>query len=424
MRIALTLLVLVLTGVSAAAQSVADSVVGRLVASQGFTDAASFLEQDHPRLVRELVTLTEIPAPPFKEQRRAAVFLQMLRDHGLTDVELDAEGNAMGVRKGAGSGPMLAVAAHLDTVFPEGTDVRVRREGTKLMAPGVSDDTQGLALMLSLIRSMTASGLQVPSDVLFVGTVGEESDGDLRGVKYLFSKGRYKDRITQFISLDFYASTEWPIVNGALGVKRYRVTFRGPGGHSYNAFGLVNPAMAMANAMTRLGRVTVPDRPKTTFNVGVVGGGTSVNSIPAESFMDVDLRSESSAELARVDGVLKELIREAVDEENQTRSTLRGRVEADVRLTGDRPSGVVPLTDALVQVAAAAATRFGFTPTYGFQSTDANIPISMGVSAITIASNIGGDVHALGEWTDVELQTSMRVARTALTTILAAAGVR
>src|SRR5690606_36883340 len=232
-----------------------------------------------------------IPAPPFKERARAEAYLGMLRDAGLRDVEMDPEGNVMGVRPGTGRGGMLAVLAHLDTVFPEGTDVRVRREGDRLFAPGVGDDTRGLAMLLTIIRAMDAATIRTRDDILFVGNVGEEGEGDLRGVKYLLQQGRYRGRITPLITVD--GSDQAQIVTGALGSRRYRVRFTGPGGHSYGAFGLVSPAFAMGNAMTRLAATPVPAYPRTTFNVGVVGGGTSVNSIPTEVFMTVDLRSES-----------------------------------------------------------------------------------------------------------------------------------
>ncbi len=421
------LLALLLSAAPAHAQSAA-ATVERLTTSPAFATAATFLDRDHDRFVRDLITLTEIPAPPFKERARADAFLRMLREAGLTDVEMDAEGNVFGVRKGTAGvadGPMLAVAAHLDTVFPEGTNVTVRREGTKLMAPGVGDDSRGLALILAVVRAMEAGGLQTRGDILFVGNVGEEGAGDLRGIKHLFREGRYRNRIRQFVSLDIDATaTAWPIVQGALGVKRYRVTFKGPGGHSFSAFGLVNPAVAMGNAIARLGRLSVPSAPRTTFNVGIVGGGTSVNAIPTEVFMDVDLRSESPAELTRLDGAFKAIVRESVDEENRARATTTGRIDAVLTVTGDRPSGEIARTAELVQLTAAAATRFGFTPAYEFASTDANIPISLGIPAIATVQGIGGNAHAPDEWTDVDPGTSGRIARTVLATIVAAADVR
>ena len=408
--------------VSPAAAQTADALVSGIISSANFKSATTFFEGDHDRFVRELITLTEIPAPPFKEKARAAAYLEMLRGLGLSDVEMDAEGNVMGIRRGTGNAAdrsVLAVLAHLDTVFPEGTDVKVKRDGTKLMAPGVGDDTRGLALILSIVRAMDAARFQTPKDILFVGNVGEEGEGDLRGVKYLLQRGKYKDRIKSFISID--GGDQGPIVNGALGSKRYRVTFKGPGGHSYNAFGLVSPAFAMGTAIAKFSRVMVPSKPKTTFNVGVVGGGTSVNSIPAEMFMDVDMRSESPGELNKLVTTFQAIIREAVDEENRTRSTAQGKVGADVTLIGDRPSGETAISSLLVQSTTAAVKAFGLTPIYGIGSTDSNIPISLGIPAVTIGRGNSARSHAFDEWVDIEKQSSVRAAQVALTIILAAA---
>ena len=229
--------------------------VQRIRASAQFAQASTFIDADYDRFVKELIALNEIPAPPFKEQARAKAYVEMLREAGLSDVEMDAEGNVMGVRKGtAAGGPMLAVLAHLDTVFPEGTDVKVKRQGTRLAAPGIGDNTRGLALMLSVIRAMQAAKFQTTSDVLFVGNVGEEGEGDLRGVKFLLRKGKYKDRIKQFIAID--GGEQGNITRGGVGSQRYRVTFKGPGGHSYGAFGLVNPAYAMGSAIAKFSRIT------------------------------------------------------------------------------------------------------------------------------------------------------------------------
>jgi acetylornithine deacetylase/succinyl-diaminopimelate desuccinylase-like protein len=394
--------------------------VGTILASPGYREASRFLESDHDRFVKELTTLTEIPAPPFKEDRRGAAYLEMLREAGLTDVERDPEGNVMGVRKGTGTGPMLAVLAHLDTVFPEGTDVRVRREGNRLMAPGSGDDTGALALMLTVIRAMNAARVQTPGDILFVGNVGEEGEGDLRGAKYLLQKGRYKDRIKNFISID--GGSQETITTGGLGSRRYRVTFAGPGGHSYGAFGLVSPAFALGNAMAKFSRLRVPGEPRTTFNVGVVGGGTSVNSIPVDMYMLVDMRSESPEELKKVDQAFLALVQEAVDEENRARSTREGKIVADVKLIGDRPSGSTPTSAYLVQAAAAVSRAFGFTPRFETSSTDSNVPISMGIPAITIGRGAGGRSHSLDEWIDVTREKNVQAGQVVLATILAAAG--
>ncbi len=422
MKFLLLVIAFVFVVASPAAAQTADALVSGIISSAKFKDATTFFDGDHDRFVRELITLTEIPAPPFKERARATAYLELLRGLGLSDVEMDAEGNVMGIRRGTGNAadkPVLAVLAHLDTVFPEGTDVKVKRDGTKLMAPGVGDDTRGLALLLSIIRAMDAARFQTPKDILFVGNVGEEGEGDLRGVKYLLQRGKYKDRIKSFISID--GGDQGPVVNGALGSKRYRVTFKGPGGHSYNAFGLVSPAFAMGTAIAKFSRVMVPAKPRTTFNVGVVGGGTSVNSIPTEMFMDVDMRSESPGELNKLVTTFQAIIREAVEEENRTRSTAQGKVGADVKLIGDRPSGETAISSSLVQSTTAAVKAFGLTPTYGIGSTDSNIPISLGIPAVTIGRGSSARSHALDESVDIEKQSSVRAAQVGLTVILAAA---
>ena len=274
--------------------------VKKIMDNASYKEAVKFIDSDYDRVIAEGIKLTEIPAPPFKEEKRAAVYAQMFKDVGLTDVEIDQEGNVLGIRKGtAGDGKFVVISAHLDTVFPEGTDVTVKREGTKLYAPGIGDDTLSLAINLGYIRAMNAANVKTKEDILFVGTVGEEGLGDLRGVRYLFSKGKYKDKVKSFFTVEGGAVTS--ISNGGIGSKRYRVTYTGPGGHSYGAFGLVNPAYAIGEAISLFSRSYVPAKPKTTFNVGVVTGGTSVNSIPFEVSMEVDMRSESDAELKRIE---------------------------------------------------------------------------------------------------------------------------
>jgi acetylornithine deacetylase/succinyl-diaminopimelate desuccinylase-like protein len=345
----------------------------------------------------------------------------MLQQNGLSDVERDEEGNVMGVRRGSGGGPMLAVLAHLDTVFPEGTDVKVRREGTRLMAPGIGDDTRGLALMLSVIRALNAAKLETRSDILFVGNVGEEGEGDLRGVKHLLRKGKYKDRIELFLAID--GGEQDTITRGGVGSKRYRVTFKGPGGHSYGAFGLVNPAYAMAAAIARFSDVQVPSSPKTTFNVGVVSGGTSVNSIPAEVSMDVDIRSESCAELAKVDATFVSIVKGAVADENRARSTREGRIEADPRVIGERPCGETPMDAPILKTTAAVVQAFGLRPSFTISSTDSNIPMSMGIPALTIGrGGPGARSHSPDEWTDVAPGGVAQSVEVVLAIVLAVAG--
>ncbi len=394
--------------------------VARIQADESYQRALEFIDEDYPVFVDELIALTEIPAPPFMEAERAAAYLEKLQGLGLDSVEIDGVGNVMGVRPG-GDGPLLVVAAHLDTVFPEGTDVRVRREGTRLSAPGIGDDTAGLTVLLAVIRAMNAAGVRTAGDILFVGDVGEEGPGDLRGMKHLFLEGPYSARIAGFISVE--GGRQVDITNAALGSKRYRVTFSGPGGHSYNAFGLVSPAYAMGNAIRTLSELEVPDDPKTTFNVGVIGGGTSVNSIPFESWMEVDIRSEERRRLEEVAQIFIDLVQEAVAEENRRRSTGQGSIEVDIEMIGDRPSGEIPLNTTLVENTAAAFRAFGIEPTYSRSSTDANIPISLGIPAVTIdRGGMGGRSHSLDEWVDVEKPGTVRGIQVVLTTILAVTG--
>lgn len=406
----------------AAALSPEDTRAQQLVVSVPFKAAVSAFERDFERFVEELIFLTQIPAPPFKEQVRAEAYAKLLRGVGLEDVQTDAEGNVMGIWRGRTREPLLAVAAHLDTVFPEETDVTVKRSGTRLIAPGVGDDTRGLAFILAAIRAMREARVETASDILFIGNVGEEGAGDLRGVRYLFGKGPWKDRIKRFISVD--GSSNDLITNGGLGSKRYRVTFKGPGGHSWGAFGQVSPAFAMANAVTKLGKVVVPKQPKVSYNVGVVTGGTSVNSIPFEVAMEVDMRSVSPDELKKIDAEFLRIVAEAVTEENAARLTTFGKITAEVKVIGERPSGITsPDTVELRQVLATMKS-FDKVPVWNTSSTDANIPISLGIPAFAIASqsaNRTGRSHSLDEWTDIEKTTAVKDFSLALALILSVA---
>lgn len=425
--IAFSLLVIALTAVAAfAARQTASpqALVASILGSAGFHAAVAYLDRTHDQLVDETIRLTEIPAPPFKETARATAFLELLRQAGLTAVEADPEGNVMGLRRGTApaGGSLVAIAAHLDTVFPEGTDVKVKREGTRLAAPGISDNSRALAVMLAIIRAMNDAKVQTASDILFIGNVGEEGPGDLRGVRYLLQQGRYKDRIKNFISVDGAGGGD-DITTGGVGSKRYRVTFKGPGGHSYGAFGLVSPAFAMSNAAAKFGQVRVPFSPRTTYSIGVVGGGTSVNSIPFETWMDIDLRSESPVELEKLDETVHALMKQAVIEENLARSTAQGAITLDMKLIGDRPSGQTPRSAALVQIATAVVTAAGMTPRHSYSSTDSNMPMSLGIPAITLDSGgRGGRAHALDEWIDVEKAPSLAGIRNVLAILMAAAG--
>jgi acetylornithine deacetylase/succinyl-diaminopimelate desuccinylase-like protein len=385
--------------------------------------AFQYLDRDFDRFVSELVTLTEIPAPSFKETARAAAMSAKFSLLGLKDVHIDQEGNVLGMRSGTGGGPLLALAAHLDTVFPEGTDVHVRKEGTKYSAPGIGDDTHGLASLLAIIRALDSAHIVTRSDILFVADVGEEGLGNSRGIHYLLEKGEYREKVKNFISID--GSDDNSITNGGVASKRYRVTFKGPGGHSYGAFGLVSPAFAMGDAMTRLSHSEVPHSPKTTFNVGVVGGGTSVNSIPGSVWMEVDMRSESPAELDNLEKKFLADVAAAVETENKTRSTRNGAIAAETQLVGDRKGGKTPEDTPLVRAAMEVTRGLGGTPDLRYSSTDSNVPIGMGIPAITIgAGRAGQRAHSPDEFAIMEKSATVPGQQRALAIVLAVAGVK
>ena len=391
--------------------------IAAIRAHPAFEAACAVMRAEHERTVADIITLTEIPAPPFQEERRSAAYLAMLHAHGLEEVRQDEVGNAMGLRRGYGNGDILVVAAHLDTVFPAGTDVRVRREGTKLFAPGVGDDTRSLAVNLAFLRAMDAAGIRTRHDILFVGDVGEEGLGDLRGVRHLFAHHPERARIRAFLTVD--SPDVERIVTGGIGSRRYRVTFHGPGGHSFAAFGLVNPMYAMAEAVRSIAAIAVPREPVTTHCVSVVSGGTSINAIPERVTIEVDLRSASAAELARLDRACLAAIEGAVAGENMARE---GHIRAEITQVGDRPAGHTPNGAPIARLAAATVAAEGFQHAFEWSSTDANIPMSLGIPALRIGSGgSGGRAHSLDEWIDVETEHSLRGMRASLATILALA---
>ena len=399
-----------------------DARAQAIAARAPFKAAVGAFERDFERFVEDIVTLTEIPAPPFGETARGEAYARMLRDAGLAEVQTDAEGNVMALWRGRGGAPLLAVAAHLDTVFPADTDVTVKRVGTTLRAPGVGDDGRGLAFLLAAARAMRAAGIETAGDILFIGNVGEEGPGDLRGARYIFTQGPWRERIKRFITVDGRSNDL--ITNSALGSVRYRAIFRGPGGHSWGAFGQVSPAFAMGNAIAQLGQLVVPRQPRVSYNVGVLAGGTSVNSIPHEVAMDVDMRSTSPEELQKVDEQFQKIVRDAVAAENAARSTVFGVVTAELKLIGKRPSGVIAPDSPLLRQVTATMKVFDKVPVWETSSTDANIPISMGIPAIAMASQSGdrtGRSHSLDEWTDVEKTGAVKDFALALAILLSVA---
>jgi tripeptide aminopeptidase len=351
------------------------------------------VKRNEPAMIELQVKVCEIPAPPFHEEERGKELKRLFEQSGLKDVRIDRAGNVIGVRPGKAARPNLVFAAHLDTVFPEGTNVKMTREGSLLKGPGIGDDCRGLAVMLGVIRALNEAHVETPGTITFVADVGEEGLGDLRGMKQLFYE-TLKSQIDKFVSVD---GTGFGITNIGVGSNRYKVTFKGPGGHSYGAFGMANPIQAMGRAIAKIDAFEVPATPKTTFNVGRVGGGTSVNAIPFEAWMEVDMRSSDAAALKALDDKFQAAMKQAVEEENK-RWNHRGAVTVSAELVGVRPAGQTPKDSAIVQTALAVSRVLQIPERLGEGSTDSNVPMNMGIPAITISGGgVGSGAHSLGE---------------------------
>ena len=350
-----------------------------------------------PQSQSDLIELNEIPAPPFQEEARAQRFKEMLLSSGLTDVSIDEVGNVIGRRPGKAGKRTVVLSAHLDTVFPAGTDVTVRFEGERMLAPGIGDNTRGLVTVLAVLRAMEYAALQTQADVWIVGNVGEEGLGDLRGVKHLFRPGAYP--IDSLIAIDGGRSSR--IVFGGVGSHRYRVTFIGPGGHSWGAFGMANPHHALGRAIAIFdenGPRVAASGEKTSYNVGRIGGGTSVNSIPFESWAEIDMRSGDQVKLDEIDAVLQASVQQALREENAGRS-IGPALTVDVKRVGTRPAAAGNANTPLVQKSMAATRAFNIEPELRISSTDANLPISKGIPAVTMSrGGRGGKAHSPEEW--------------------------
>jgi acetylornithine deacetylase/succinyl-diaminopimelate desuccinylase-like protein len=352
------------------------------------------LQADDAATLAEQREIAEIPSPPFKEAKRAEDFQRRLKALGLPDVTIDREGNVVALRRGTRSGraPTLVLSAHLDTVFPEGTDVRVKERDGKLYGPGLADDARGLAALLSIARTLQALRVETVGDLLLVGTVGEEGAGDLRGVKALV---RDHPGMDGFISIDGVSPDT--ITSRATASRRWRIIFKGPGGHSFVDFGRPSAIHAMGRAIAAIDELRPPPMPRTTFTVGVVTGGTSVNAIAAEASMDVDIRSDGAAELTALETKIMDAVKASAAAESAR--WLKGIVTAEAKLTGERPGGDTGDAAAITQVALAASRIGGPIPKLVNSSTDSNVPIAAGIPAITLrGGGDGGNFHSLDEW--------------------------
>ena len=343
------------------------------------------------------VRITEIPAPPFQEAQRAAAVKELLAEAGLT-AQIDKAGNVIGELRGVNEKEIVVVAAHLDTVFPPGTNVKVHRDGSRMTAPGISDNGSGVAALLALARAVQFAHLKPQRTILFVGDVGEEGEGNLRGMRAIVDN--YRAKLKAAVVLD--GSGTEHVTTKALASRRLEALITGPGGHSWSDFGMPNPINALVRGSVRFINTKVPANPRTTFNIGQIEGGTSVNSIPHEARLKVDIRSESEDELTRLESALRECVIAGVrDEMESARARSKGKLEWKVELLGSRPGGELAPDSPLLAALRAADEFVGNQSRMERSSTDANIPLSMGIEAISIgAGGNGGGSHSLQEWYD------------------------
>jgi tripeptide aminopeptidase len=387
---ALTLALLLVAPAFVVAQ--ANDIGALLMANKTVAAALARAKINEPEILVEQARICQIPAPPFGEQKRGLEFKNVFTKLGLKNVRIDATGNVLGERPGKHPKPHLVLAAHLDTVFPADTNVRVTKDGTWLKGPGIGDDCRGLAVLIGVVRALNEANVVTEGSITFVANVGEEGLSDLRGSKALFND-TLKGRIDRFVSVD---GGGLGMTNTGVGSYRYRLTYRGPGGHSYGAFGLVNPIHALGRAIAAISDFQVANEPKTTFNVGRIGGGPSVNSIPFEAWAEVDMRSADKRSLDALHAKFLAAADAAAAAENARWG--KGTITVEKKNVGIRPTGSTPTTDYIVTAAASVTKALGFAVKWGEGSTDSNVPMSLGIPAITIGG--GGqskDAHALTE---------------------------
>ena len=378
--------------------------VARLAASPEVRSAFSWLRTQEPQLAQWQMEMARIAAPPFGESARGAWLAERFREVGLDDVRVDDVGNVFGVHPGIGP-RYIALSAHIDTVFPASTPLNIRQQGSRLYGPGVSDNGAGVTAMLAIASLLLAVRLRHALPFVFIGNVGEEGEGDLRGMRHIFSTPRWKDSIAYSVVLDGAGSDT--IVAEALGSRRFEVIVRGPGGHSWSDFGAPNPIVILARAIDVFSATPVPATPKTTFNIGVIRGGTSVNSIPESASMKVDIRSTSMAEMERLEQTLRLALSRAVEDETlaaEVRSAVQRRpsgVSCEVVAIGSRPAGELSTSARILHVIRAVDAHLNNAAQVQRASTDANIPLSLGLEAIAIGGGgLGGGAHTLQEWFD------------------------
>jgi tripeptide aminopeptidase len=378
--------------------------VARLSALPEIRSAWNWLRTQEPQFAHWQMEVSRIAAPPFGEAARGAWLKEKFQELGLDDVHSDEVGNVFATHPGHGR-TYVALSAHLDTVFPAGTPLNIRQQGSRLYGPGVSDNGAGVTAMLAIAALLRAVRIRHPLPFIFIGNVGEEGEGDLRGMRHIFSNAPWKDSISYSLILDGAGSDT--IVAEALGSRRFEVIVRGPGGHSWSDFGAPNPILVLARAIQEFTQTRVPTAPKTTFNVGVIRGGTSVNSIPESASMRVDIRSTSTVEMERLEQALRLALERAVEEESRAvegRTTTQRRpfgLSCEIVVIGNRPAGELDSNARILQVMRAVDAQLGNAAQIQRASTDANVPLSLGREAIAIGGGgAGGGAHTLQEWFD------------------------
>jgi tripeptide aminopeptidase len=383
--------------------------IARLAALPETRAAFAWLRAEEAQFAAWQLDAARVPAPPFGETARGEWLQERFRALGLEDVCVDEVGNVFGVRrdraKPSPAAKYTALSAHIDTVFPAGTPLNLRQQGSRLYGPGVSDNGAGTAALLAVAAALQSSKIALASPLLFIGNVGEEGEGDLRGMRHIFSLSQWKDSIRYSLILDGAGCDT--IVAEALGSRRFEIIVRGPGGHSWSDFGMPNPIMVLGRAIQTFSQTSVPSSPKTTFNVGVIRGGTSVNSIPESASMRVDIRSTSMAEMERLEASLRRALEQAVEAESRASER---RISAQKRSSGlsyeivpigNRPAGELDVNARILKVIRAVDAHLGNAAQIQRASTDANIPLSLGREAIAIGGGgIGGGAHTLQEWFD------------------------
>jgi acetylornithine deacetylase/succinyl-diaminopimelate desuccinylase-like protein len=373
--------------------------ITRIAELRGVHAAFGYLHNQEMEWRRWQRELTEIPAPPFGESARSAWLRQRFTALGLEDVHADELGNVTGLLYPEQGQPLVGMSAHLDTVFPHGTSLETREEANRLYGPGVSDNAAGVVALLAVATALKRAQLKPATNILFIGNVGEEGEGNLRGMRHLFSLPHWRGAIRSLLVIDGAGTDTY--VNQALGSRRFEITFRGPGGHSWSDYGVPNPIVLLARALARFSEVHAPESPRTTFNVGVISGGTSVNSIPESATARVDLRSASMEELQKLEDRLRECVAEAWSEVPLSHRAGDPKVTLAIESIGDRPAADLPANARILEIVRAADKHLRIESFPRLASTDANVPLSLGIEATTIgAGGDGGGAHTLREWFD------------------------